>query len=244
MTAPKAIPTVSNLTESHAVSSLGAASAAKARFEKAMTKGKTQSGLKALADQCSCAFHDVCECDASLKFMQCISDACASSRCDCQAEQYHQSCLSIALTCPSLEFECSNDRAICRESTDETAIADLPTDVLKKDLEHALEQRCTYMKAEKEGWLNADNRLKDLEPLIKKYQDTLTERGEQVPTHTCKGLEEEAPPKPKPKGFKHLDPDTLDLGGGGAQGSNTVGSCRVSAALTLAGLALAKLRTL
>jgi hypothetical protein len=245
--APEAVPAVSNVTDSHAVAlgSAASASAAKAKFQAAMTKGKMSGGLQALADKCSCSFHDVCECDASLKFMQCISDACASSRCDCQAEQYHQSCLSIALTCPSLYFECTNDRAICRESTDETAIKDLPTDVLKGDLEHALEQRCTYMKAEQKGWLNADNRLKDIEPLIKKYQDTLTERGEEIPTHTCKGLEQKkAPAKKDPEGFPeppapHVNPKPWP-NGHAEPGSNAVGSCKVSA-LTLAGLALAKL---
>lgn len=205
--------------------SLGAAAstaaAAKSRFQKAMLTGKKLSGLKALGDKCSCNFHDVCDCDATLKFMQCISDACASSRCDCQKEQYEESCLNIALTCPSLEYECDITKAVCRESTDETHIEDLPTDVVRGDLEHALGKRCKYLEAEKKGWVNADNQLRDLEPLIKKYQDTLTERGEKVPTKTCK----HEPPKPKPakpQPLEYVDPEPIMKGSGGSTGSGAV----------------------
>lgn len=222
--------TVSNVTDSHAMVLSAAASEAaakKAEFERAMTQGAAAADaakLQALGDKCKCDFHDVCDCEASLKFMNCITEACASNRCACEAEQYHASCLNIALTCPSLEFVCSNEKAVCRESTDETPIHDLPTDVVQGDLKHALKKRCTYIAAEKKGYVNADNQLKNLEPLIKKYQDTLTERGEHVPTHTCPGEKEKPATKPEPQGFKAYNPEPLDLGGSGAAGSDAVRS--------------------
>lgn len=191
-----------------------AAKAKKAAFVKAMKKGKQEAKLKDLASKCSCEFHDVCDCDATLKFMHCITEACSSARCDCPDKQYHASCLDIALTCPSLEFKCSEENVVCRESTDETPIEDLPTDVVQKDLEHALKKRCTYLSAEKKGYVNADNARENLEPLIKKYQDTLTERGEKVPTHTCKD-EPKPAPKPEPNAFwkeKVFCPDRLKMG--------------------------------
>merc|ERR1719265_154996 len=69
--------------------------------------------LKQKAQECKCSFKSVCTCEGSMDFMDCISDACESGACDCHAEQYNRACIDMAGACPSLNFECSQERAVC-----------------------------------------------------------------------------------------------------------------------------------
>merc|ERR1719171_2406181 len=187
-------------------------------------KKMTVTGLKGAAgslnfmgnEECTCSFRGECTCKNSLVFLDCVSKACASGNCDCSESQYHNSCTNMAETCPELDFQCSADKAVCSVESavveevkewEEEEVTKPPLETVEhilKDLEDMKEHKCNYEKAKREGWLNADNRLRDLEPVIQKRMDDLAEKGHPLPDMHCYHHFEEwqSPPKDKEGGAR------------------------------------------
>merc|ERR1719217_441523 len=55
------------------------------------------------------------------------------------------------------------------------------TQIIKEELKDLIKKKCKLEQAEKDGWLNADNRLRDLMPEIEAHVKVLKERKEEVP---------------------------------------------------------------
>jgi len=138
-----------------------------------------------LGNECQCQFHGACTCKDTLAFMDCIATACSSGKCTCPADQYHQSCLAMEGACLDLEFECSNNRVKC------SAHAKHPWDEDKKGLLEALEEmrvkKCKLKEASEAGWVNADNRMRELEPKIQDAIRKLKALGGEPPDMDCDG---------------------------------------------------------
>lgn len=151
-------------------------------------KANSSQGEK--ADPCACEFKGECSCMSSLEFMDCISAACASGSCDCHEHQYHNACVDMANTCVSLEFKCESQKATCSMVTGangtemsgpESQWSQESTEALQAEVADLIEKKCRLEEAEKDGWLNADNRLKTLVPEIEAKVKELKARDAEVP---------------------------------------------------------------
>lgn len=166
-------------------------------------KGSANSTAKEEVDPCACEFRGVCSCQASLEFMDCMNIACASGKCDCHEHQYHNACVELSHTCSSLSFECSTDKAVChmtKSSKDEPDMHMRPTTEIQRELKELYARKCKLEEAEKDGFINADNRLRQVNPEIEEHIKTLTARNETVPELSCEGGEEvEKVEKEEPK---------------------------------------------
>jgi len=164
-------------------------------------KANSTGSEKAPIDPCACEFRGECTCQSSLEFMDCISNACASGGCDCHEHQYHNACVDMANTCVSLEFKCSSMQAVCAMTTngkEKEEVAELDSEILQDKLKELIKKKCKLEEAEKDGWLNADNRLREVEPEIEHYVEVLKSRKADVPdVNDCSP--EEAVKKPKEK---------------------------------------------
>merc|ERR1719421_2345095 len=94
---------------------------------------------------------------ASVEFMKCISDACLTGSCHCPPNQVLDSCTTMAGACPKLDFECASDKVKCQGYIYATG----PKERLMEELQVLRRKKCELMQAEKDGWLNADNRLEE-----------------------------------------------------------------------------------
>jgi len=170
-------------------------------------KANSTGSEKAPIDPCACEFRGECTCQSSLEFMDCISNACASGGCDCHEHQYHNACVDMANTCVSLEFKCSSMKAVCTMTTSEKEkpkVAELSDEVIQDELKDLIKKKCKLEEAEKDGWLNADNRLREIEPEIEHHVEVLKSRKADVPdVNDCSPKEpakkaEEIKEKPAP----------------------------------------------
>mmetsp|Transcript_11979 Transcript_11979/g.18082 ORF Transcript_11979/g.18082 Transcript_11979/m.18082 type:complete len:337 (+) Transcript_11979:120-1130(+) len=73
----------------------------------------TESFLGRLAHECSCHFQDICDCHQAMTFMNCVSEACSTGRCDCEDHEFLHACDRIGAFCNSLDISCSSGRAVC-----------------------------------------------------------------------------------------------------------------------------------
>jgi len=114
------------------------------------------------ADICSCEFRGVCGCEAAIEFMDCVSAACNSGKCDCHETQFQHACTSIAGECSSLEMECESDRAACLVEEETIAASPRPRteEHIYAELRDLKEKSCRLELAEADGWLNAGVRLR------------------------------------------------------------------------------------
>eukprot|EP00747_Dinoflagellata_sp_TGD_P212507 gnl/TRDRNA2_/TRDRNA2_85590_c1_seq2.p1 gnl/TRDRNA2_/TRDRNA2_85590_c1~~gnl/TRDRNA2_/TRDRNA2_85590_c1_seq2.p1 ORF type:complete len:276 (-),score=93.50 gnl/TRDRNA2_/TRDRNA2_85590_c1_seq2:134-931(-) len=130
--------------------------------------------MEVVADKCKCKFIGHCTCRQAMEFMDCISDACASGECDCHEMQFKHACQQMSDTCESVGLQCSKDKATClhqkppSEESEEEVLLDLG------DLK---ERKCKLEEAEKRGYLNADERLRELKPKIQARKDQLKAMG-------------------------------------------------------------------
>merc|ERR1719171_762662 len=182
-------------------------------------KKMTVTGLKGAAgslnfmgnEECTCSFRGECTCKNSLVFLDCVSQACASGKCDCSESQYHNSCTNMAETCPELDFQCSADKAVCSVESavveeikvfEEEEITKPPLETAEHilaDLAELKEKKCLYEKSKREGWLNAENRLEELALVIGKRMEDLAEKGHPLPDMHCYHHFEEWKALPKDK---------------------------------------------
>lgn len=128
------------------------------------------TSLAIFATQCKCKFIGLCSCRASVEFMDCIADACASGHCDCHKNQFQEACGNMSAACPSIGVQCSKDKATCLHHSH---AEDEPTADILSDLEELRQQKCKLLAAAKAGFLNADNRLRELKPRIQARIDAL-----------------------------------------------------------------------
>jgi len=164
-------------------------------------KASSNTTASSNADPCACEFKAECTCENSLEFMNCVSAACATGNCDCHEHQYHNACVDMSKTCDSLEFKCSGDKAVCSAPHDglkkDEHHTEQSTEELQKELEDLIQKKCKLEEAEKDGWLNADNRLRELKPEIDDHVDQLKARKAEVPdVNDC------TPPKKEKKAPK------------------------------------------
>jgi len=165
---------------------------------------KSKESKDSKIDPCACEFKAACTCQSSLEFMNCISNACATGECECHEHQYHNACVDMANTCASLDFKCASDKIVCTMETSKKALEARPfkrtTPELQDELKELVQKKCKYEEAEKDGWLNADNRLRELEPEIEDHVKALKDRKADVPNMSCNAVEEkEVAEKPKPE---------------------------------------------
>merc|ERR1719379_1201617 len=81
----------------------------------------------------------------------------------------------------------------------EPRVAEKSTEALQEELEDLIEKKCKLEEAEKDGWLNADNRLREIEPEIEHHVEELKSRKAEVPDiNDCS-------PKAKPKEKKETE---------------------------------------
>merc|ERR1719389_13322 len=111
----------------------------------------------------------------------------------------------MANTCmSSLEFKCTSDKVLCTEmetvgNKTEVEVHEKSTKELQDELKELIKKKCKLEEAEKDGWLNADNRLRELEPEIEDHVKALEDRKADVPNLSCNAAEEKKPAeKPKP----------------------------------------------
>jgi len=128
------------------------------------------TSLAIFASQCKCKFIGLCSCRASVEFMDCIADACASGGCDCHEHQFEEACGNMSATCPSIGVQCAKDKATCLHHSH---AEDEPTADILSDLEELRAKQCKLQKAHKMGFLNADNRMRELEAQIQARKDAL-----------------------------------------------------------------------
>jgi len=132
------------------------------------------TSLAIFASQCKCKFIGLCSCRASVEFMDCIADACASGSCDCHEHQFEEACGNMSATCPSIGVQCSKDKATCLHHSH---AEDEPTADILSDLEEFRAKQCKLREAHKAGFLNADNRIRELKPRIQARIDALIIKG-------------------------------------------------------------------
>jgi len=144
--------------------------------------------LAKLADQCQCQFQGVCTCEGSMDFMDCISEACSAGKCDCHNQQYHKGCVDMAMTCPSLDFDCTSNRAVCTvevQTVDGREVKEETADQILDDLAAMKEKKCRLEKANEDGWLNSDRRLEELKPYIEERLEALQSTNSTKPWMGC-----------------------------------------------------------
>lgn len=142
------------------------------------------ASLAELGEQCHCHYAGPCTCMASVEFMKCISDACLTGSCHCPPNQILDSCTTMADACPKLDFECASDKVKCQGYIYATG----PKERLMEELQVLRRRKCELMQAEKDGWLNADNRLEEVEYRIKDKLSQLKALGGKMPNMNCGGV--------------------------------------------------------
>merc|ERR1719393_105921 len=86
----------------------------------------------------------------------------------------------------------------------EPKVAEKTTENLQEELKDLIKKKCKLEEAEKDGWLNADNRLREIEPEIEHHVEVLKSRKADVPdVNDCSPKEpakkaEEIKEKPAP----------------------------------------------
>jgi len=148
-------------------------------------------GSAVAAGPCACEFRGTCSCQATMDFMDCIADACASGKCDCNEQQYQHACYTMADECPSLDMQCSKERAVCLFERDgeftpvkrvEKAKA---SEDIYEELKDLKERKCRLQMASEDGWLNADKQLTEVNTKIDKAMSVLETRSEKTPEMHC-----------------------------------------------------------
>lgn len=70
--------------------------------------------LVAMGHDCNCHFKDLCTCEATLEFMNCIYAACESGSCACGgATHVNLACGNMSATCPNVNLQCGAEKATC-----------------------------------------------------------------------------------------------------------------------------------
>jgi len=150
-----------------------------------------EPGVTVADAQCACEFHGTCSCQATMDFMDCIADSCASGKCDCNAQQYQHACYTMADECPSLNMQCTRERAVClfeREgyfSAVKQVEKNKTTEDLYEELKDLKERTCRLQMAAEDGWLNSEKQLTDVKSRIDKAMSVLQSRGEKTPAMHC-----------------------------------------------------------
>lgn len=133
-----------------------------------------------------------------MKFMDCMADACASGACDCHDDIFEHACGGMVDACPSVGVQCNSKRATC------LAQPMLNNETVKEilaDLVGMKARKCKLSEAVAAGFVNADNRLRELEPPIQGRLDLLKIKGvkeEDLPSMEC-GSELKVVVEAKPK---------------------------------------------
>mmetsp|Transcript_30108 Transcript_30108/g.64083 ORF Transcript_30108/g.64083 Transcript_30108/m.64083 type:complete len:412 (+) Transcript_30108:158-1393(+) len=139
--------------------------------------------LAAVAGRCHCHFAGLCSCAAAVQFMDCVAGACDSGACDCSDLHFEQACYNMSATCPGVGLDCSQQRATCLSESKGPASQ---SEALRQDLAAMKKRKCRLEKAEKAGFLNADNRLRELEVEIQAHLEKLRLQGvEDLPNMSC-----------------------------------------------------------
>jgi len=155
---------------------------------------RVPSALENVGTPKKCRFRDVCDCNAAMEFMDCVSGACHGGRHDCHELEYHRACVGMARTCQGLDFECSNRRAVCTitvNMTDperEAAMARRTDEELREELRKLQKEKCTLEHAMMHhDLLNADNELAKLAPRVQRRMKELQARDAgNIPSFECK----------------------------------------------------------
>lgn len=159
------------------------------------------------ADECTCAFHGVCTCEASMQFMQCISASCKAG-CDCHEMQYHDACTNLQSACGDmgLTFDCSTEKTTCvahehtttppppkvgKRVTHAGPVKQMkddktdPVTFLYQSLQQMKEDKCQLEGAVEKGYVNADDRLGLLVPSIEAQLGELESKCLKIPELRC-----------------------------------------------------------
>lgn len=153
-------------------------------------------------DECTCEFQDTCSCSAALMFIDCVSNACSSGKCECHPNQYLDSCEQMAGMCTNLHFQCSASGVKCtmEAAKVENVTAEETVEDILADLNDFKEQKCELERSARYGWLNADNRLRELMPVIEARMMDLLAKNHALPEMHCeKDFEEWWTPAPPAK---------------------------------------------
>lgn len=130
--------------------------------------------LAEMGDQCQCHFRGLCTCDASVQFMDCIADSCASGLCDCKRDDFFDSCNAMAATCPTTGLFCTEEKATCEH----TQLPDtMTTAQLQEELAGLKKRKCQLKDASEAGYVNAGIRLKQVKITIQGHLDMLRAKG-------------------------------------------------------------------
>jgi len=139
--------------------------------------------LAVFASQCKCRFIGTCSCRESVMFMDCMADACTSGSCNCSDTQFLDACHDMAATCPDIGLQCSLDKARC---VHHPLTAKANTDDILRDLEVMKMRKCKLEEAMAAGFLNADNRFQELEPMIEHNLEALKKKDvKEMPDMRC-----------------------------------------------------------
>jgi len=137
--------------------------------------GVLTPNLMILADKCQCKFVGLCTCPATVEFMDCVADACASGACECEPADFVNSCNSMAVTtCPSAGLQCTQEKATCLHTPE---VNNQTVEEIQAELEALRVRKCHMKKAEANGYLNAEARLAEFMPRIQGGLDHLKEKG-------------------------------------------------------------------
>jgi len=138
-----------------------------------------QAALAIIADQCKCRFVAECTCPGAVAFMDCVADACASGECKCSAMHFRASCSSMSTACPNAGLHCVADQATCVH--DPTGPTSNEAAEILAELESLKARKCKLKKAFEDGFVNASNRLRELEAKIQGRLDALHVFQEKTP---------------------------------------------------------------
>lgn len=147
--------------------------------------------------ECQCKFSGDCYCKDVLEYLDCVANSCHNPACNCAATQYKDSCDALGPQCDNLELGCGESKVTCAmeaiKKTLPPTLAPLKTvtpppttaETIAADLELLKAERCKHLENEKDGWLNADNRRRELEQVIEEKSTQLRKLGGQVPDMRC-----------------------------------------------------------
>lgn len=70
--------------------------------------------LAELANECNCVFAGVCSCESTMQFMNCVSAACSSGKCNCLDDNHYMyACSNMSQACPDAGLQCTYGQATC-----------------------------------------------------------------------------------------------------------------------------------
>jgi len=143
--------------------------------------------LAKAASDCKCHFHGSCSCEQSMEFMDCIADACASGKCDCEPSQYRYACMDMSRVCTNLDFDCSHNRAVCASEVyyNPRLVTDMTKAEVLEELKELKGKKCKLEVAHEKGWLNADRRLEEINGYITDRLEALEAGGAATPWMGC-----------------------------------------------------------